>query len=308
MDIVERIVEEMKEVWLKTKREYISISPEECENLTQFDSKFGGIPYMPDGFEYPYSRSDPDQPLKLLAQINFDDVPTLRDFPERGILQIYINPANQLWYGCDSVMRSERGYLRRKINMYGYGGKVGKYEAERYSILKDMKLDSEYQNEYRVIFHENVNYYADNTDKVPASVRENDKYFVVEKPMKLLFGTDEEYVPYDEEGLSERFLELYTKYTGEEPDEIDDIEDARWSLEQAFDSTRNGWTKIGGYRIDPGTQEAQWSEDDDDILLLQISSRKGMRFGDDGIAHFAMSREELRNRDFSGVFYDWVGY
>ncbi|KAA6383008.1 MAG: hypothetical protein EZS28_021465 [Streblomastix strix] len=64
-----------------------------------FDSKFIGIPYLPPGFEYPRSKSS-KQPLFLLAQINFEELPQLNDFPETGILQFYIN-ANDDQLGCN---------------------------------------------------------------------------------------------------------------------------------------------------------------------------------------------------------------
>ncbi len=53
------------------------------------DSKLLGRPYLPKGFEYP---RDPDgKPLRLLAQINFADVPPLDDYPDEGILQFFIS-------------------------------------------------------------------------------------------------------------------------------------------------------------------------------------------------------------------------
>jgi uncharacterized protein YwqG len=76
---------------------YIRIfaQPEDDLELTQ--SKFGGIPYLPHGFEYPSGSSG--NPLFLLAQINFKEVPELKGFPHKGILQFYAGDDSM--YGLD---------------------------------------------------------------------------------------------------------------------------------------------------------------------------------------------------------------
>ncbi|KAK2960200.1 putative protein of unknown function (DUF1963) [Blattamonas nauphoetae] len=54
------------------------------------DTKIGGIPYFPIRAEYPkHTRND--TPLYLLCQLNFDPLPKLEDFPQTGILQIFID-------------------------------------------------------------------------------------------------------------------------------------------------------------------------------------------------------------------------
>ena len=54
-----------------------------------FDSKLGGVPYMPKGFTYPVGKSGTyaGKPLKLLAQLNFGALPRIPCFPQEGILQ-----------------------------------------------------------------------------------------------------------------------------------------------------------------------------------------------------------------------------
>jgi uncharacterized protein YwqG len=67
---------------------FIKISPEPESNVNWWQSKFGGLPYLPKGVEYP--RNPEGEPLFLLAQINFAEVPPLEGFPQKGILQFYI--------------------------------------------------------------------------------------------------------------------------------------------------------------------------------------------------------------------------
>lgn len=80
-----------------TVKPYIKIQLKDEKKLNWWQSKFGGLPYMPQDFEYP--RSNSGEYLYLLAQINFADVPYLEELPNKGILQFYL--ANDNMYGCN---------------------------------------------------------------------------------------------------------------------------------------------------------------------------------------------------------------
>jgi uncharacterized protein YwqG len=80
-----------------TLQPYIAIEPERVAETTWTQSKFGGFPYLPQDVEYP-KTPDGDR-LFLLAQINFAEVPPLKNFPTQGILQFYI--ASDDLYGMD---------------------------------------------------------------------------------------------------------------------------------------------------------------------------------------------------------------
>ena len=71
-----------------TIKPYVEIQLTENSNPTWWQSKFGGLPYLPKGFEYP--KSNTGDYLYLLAQINFAEVPALAPLPRQGILQFYI--------------------------------------------------------------------------------------------------------------------------------------------------------------------------------------------------------------------------
>jgi uncharacterized protein YwqG len=67
---------------------YVAITPIETKKyMDPWQSKFGGQPYLPKG--YPYPKHENGKPRQLLAQINFEEMPTLEHFPEKGILQFY---------------------------------------------------------------------------------------------------------------------------------------------------------------------------------------------------------------------------
>lgn len=63
----------------------------ESQASAVLQSRLGGVPDLPDGFEYPQLKG---KPAVLLAQINFAEVPLLEGFPEAGLLQFYL--ADQL--------------------------------------------------------------------------------------------------------------------------------------------------------------------------------------------------------------------
>ncbi|MCC3407612.1 MAG: DUF1963 domain-containing protein [Microcoleus sp. PH2017_10_PVI_O_A] len=77
-----------------TIKPYIEITIENNEPANWWQSKFGGLPYLPKGFDYP--KTPHGDYLFLLAQINFSEVPHLEDFPDRGILQFYL-PDDELY-------------------------------------------------------------------------------------------------------------------------------------------------------------------------------------------------------------------
>ncbi|MEG4046727.1 DUF1963 domain-containing protein [Microcoleus sp. Pol17_C1] len=80
-----------------TIKPYIEIQTQNNDDVNWWQSKFGGLPYLPKGFEYP--KTCDGKYLFLLAQLNFDEIPPLEGFPDRGILQFYI--ADDDLYGLD---------------------------------------------------------------------------------------------------------------------------------------------------------------------------------------------------------------
>ncbi|ENX32122.1 hypothetical protein F889_04022 [Acinetobacter colistiniresistens] len=58
------------------------------DNLSVWQSKVGGAPYLPLDATYPVDSNG--KPLALLAQLNFAEIPSLPNFPDQGILQFYI--------------------------------------------------------------------------------------------------------------------------------------------------------------------------------------------------------------------------
>jgi Uncharacterized protein conserved in bacteria len=80
---LDRYIERIK----KSIKPYVEIKGRLGSTLP-WESKFRGLPYMPIGFEYP--KDSKGEPMILLAQINYSEVPHIEPFPEKGILQFYI--------------------------------------------------------------------------------------------------------------------------------------------------------------------------------------------------------------------------
>ena len=81
-----------------TIKPYIKIQLTDNDQTTYWQSKFGGLPYLPKDVEYP--KSFKGEYLYLLAQINFAEISHLAGFPNRGLLQFYV-AADEDLYGLD---------------------------------------------------------------------------------------------------------------------------------------------------------------------------------------------------------------
>ncbi len=91
-----------------TIKPYIKIELTDNNNPSLWQSKFGGLPYMPKGYEYP--KSNDGKYLYLLAQINFAEVPQLESLPNTGILQFYI--ANDDLWSLDLARPTQQNKFR----------------------------------------------------------------------------------------------------------------------------------------------------------------------------------------------------
>ena len=80
-----------------TQREVIRISLSLADNLALTDSKFGGLPYIPQGGSLPTSAEG--KPLFMLAQINCEQLPENNLYPKKGLLQFWIADSEDPLYG-----------------------------------------------------------------------------------------------------------------------------------------------------------------------------------------------------------------
>ena len=70
-------------------RPIIRFEVEKKNEISPFDMKIGGAYYLPEG-EKPPVNIETGKELYLLAQLDFSKIPHIQDFPQKGILQIFI--------------------------------------------------------------------------------------------------------------------------------------------------------------------------------------------------------------------------
>lgn len=92
-----KALEQYRSIFEQSIKPYVKIEAKKGKTLP-WESKFGGNPYLPIGYDYPKDKEG--NPLFLLAQINFEEIPHIVPFPTKGLLQFYISPYDGV-YGLD---------------------------------------------------------------------------------------------------------------------------------------------------------------------------------------------------------------
>ena len=256
-----------------------------------FDCKLGGVPYFPKDAEYPKGREGDyeDIPLRLLVQLNFEKLPHIGDFPEKGILQIFIMDSDDAIYGWDD-------------------GKIN-------------------NNGYRVIYHENI--INDETKLLTADDMpepDPDEYLFPLRTNMLLIPekVTEACVTGDDYRFEETFLKFYNEISENKAARLYDLENEERSylydlLDELHDETE---VRIGGY---PTFEQDDPRKDDDslkrfDTLLFELLSIENPDYdwennrdvpayhaiwGDVGTGAFFIPHENLKKCDFSEILYNY---
>lgn len=248
-----------------------------------FDNKLGGTPYFPKNMEYPRGRKSEfkDQPLVLLAQLNFEKLPHIPDFPEKGILQFFI--AGDDLYGMAAEC---------------YGEALAG------------------QDDFRVIYHENI--ITDESqllsaDEIPQYDGDDEELLPFTGEYRLIPGEPEMIAASAQDfRFEEAFLQCYNEIADEPIESLYDLDDETY---EQLAETSPMEAIIGGYPI--FTQEDPRSEDslgDCDTLLFELDSvydkENGLDilWGDCGTGSFFIPREKLKALDFSRVAYNYDCY
>ena len=266
----------------KNKKPMIEISlSDEKPNL--FQSKFGGVPYLPKDKEVPKNKEN--EQLTLLAQINIDELPENNIYPmKEGILQFWI--LNDDILGLDYDTNLGDGY---KIIYYKDIDKSVTEEEvlEKYKPYKDEDSYFPIEGEFSLSFKLTDGYFSDSND----DFRE-----IVDREMKKFY--DENKDKYSE------ILKIYDKENQLNYWEIWDIlEEDKEIGEKLFGAGH----KIGGF---PNFTQSDIREVGDyEILLLQIDSvgteKNEIMWGDCGIANFFIREKDLKELNFDRAIYNW---
>ena len=266
----------------KNKKPMIEIIlSDEKPNL--FQSKFGGVPYLPKDKEVPKNKEN--EQLTLLAQINIDELPENNIYPmKEGILQFWI--LNDDILGLDYDTHLGDGY---KIIYYKDIDKSVTEEEilEKYKPYRDEDSYFPVEGEFSLSFKLTDGYFSDSND----DFRE-----IVDREMKKFY--DENKDKYSE------ILKIYDKENQLNYWEIWDIlEEDKEIGEKLFGAGH----KIGGF---PDFTQSDIREVGDyEILLLQIDSdrteKNEIMWGDCGIANFFIREKDLKELNFDRAIYNW---
>lgn len=266
----------------KNKKPMIEISLSD-DKPTLFQSKFGGVPYLPKNVEVPKNKEN--QQLTLLAQINIEELPKNNIYPmKEGILQFWI--LNDDVLGLDYDPHLGDGF---KIIYYKEIDKSVTEEEvlEKYKPYKDEDSYFPIEGEFSLSFKLTDGYFSDSND----DFRE-----IVDREMKKFH--DENKDKYSD------ILKIYDKENQLNYWEIWDIlEEDKEIGERLFGAGH----KIGGF---PNFTQSDIREVGDyEILLLQIDSegteKNEIMWGDCGIANFFIREKDLKKLNFDRAIYNW---
>ncbi|MBS5037285.1 MAG: DUF1963 domain-containing protein [Fusobacterium sp.] len=282
-----RFNEDIKKVVLdileKNKKPMIKISlSDDKPNL--FQSKFGGVPYLPKNVEIPKNKEN--EQLTLLAQINIEELPKNNIYPmKKGILQFWILNDDVLGLDYDTHL--------------GNGFKVVYYKEIDKSVTEEEVLEK-----YK-------------------PYKDEDSYFPVEGEFSLSFKLTDGYCTASDDRFSKFFIEEIKNFEKEKGEEYKEIfEKYRknnlgynicYDFYEIFEEDKNlndklfgAGHKIGGY---PDYTQNDIRDEEYEILLLQIDSegteKNEIMWGDCGIANFFIREKDLKELNFEKVIYNW---
>lgn len=264
--------EPFREQFESTRLEYIKIITHPSKELTRTQSKIGGYPYMPPGFEYPLDAQG--QMMVLMTQINFSEVPTHVDYPNAGILQFFVENESALG------------------------------EDFHYDFSSSAK-----QKNYRVIYHPQV--IASITDEVneeiPVIPTSADTSLHFEESFALTFEKSIDFIPlygfdfmeYFRQFIDLRYFDFMEYFTQRFPDHNISHDKFEKLIDQYKTNVGQGFVvnKLGGYAFtiqeDPrtGTQTPYKQ-----LLLLDSLA---------GVINFYIDPADLKALDFSKVVFYW---
>ena len=242
---------------------------------TVFDSKLGGTPYLPPGFDYPYNQN-PDanqRPLKLLAQLNFAQLPPLPGFPTEGILQFYLP----------------------------YEHSEDTYGANFDDLTTPLA--------FRVVYHDSVLEDEAALLQPPSMAISDGASFPLDGELALEATLASHPMTPCDFRFDDFFLPAYNQAMETDIGDLSELEDG--SYDTINDVLSEGGHQVGGYphftQIDPRAEDQALQEHT--VLLLQVDSDyvgdEEINWGSSGVANFFITPEALARRDFSNVIFTW---
>jgi len=280
---------------LETAIPSIVLTTELSNDIAITSSKFGGIPYLPKDYVYPATVKG--EPLKLLAQLNFAELPKLDNFPASGILQFFVLPD-------DSIGLQEWPNLTVKQDTYRvvYHKEVLPEDAQMKDFPEIELANSEdgwfpFEGEYLVkgnIANCTMTFSTHEFNEAFASFCKKNNIESHFEPCFADFQKMQKNMTKSEFNKWERMRR--------------NVQNMVWSAFGDDESHR-----ISGYPFfTQGDPRAYGKQKKYDTLLFQMASEYNnekpnheIMWGDAGVANFFISLEDLKNLNFQNVIYTW---
>jgi len=261
---------------LASFKSFIKISPKVATTaLSSTQSKFVGIPYWPKSY-LDYPRDIKGNSMKMVAQLNFNEIHSaISDevyplyFPKDGLLQFFI-PQHS-------------------------------YEHSYLGVCFDTKGNR--FNDIAVIYHESL--LSDDLSNNITDLILDNKYFPITNECELKFSTDTQFCPLTDNYYKKYFYQFF----------LNNLCSKQKIEFYESDEFNSSICKIDGYahinEVDPRVDE--YDENNPWILLLQIdsfqdNSKTISNWGDFGTANWFIRKNDLINKDFSKVLFNWDCY
>lgn len=268
----------------KTEQLTIGLSADESIDVKDhaYSSKLGGVAYFPKEQEYP--RNKDGQPLALVAQLNLSEI-----FADSSIAE-----------ACDAdcILKS-----------YPRTGMLSFFNDATDDLMGLEFKEPFSKTGYRVVYFPEIIKSDDSIALAEfnelAEIASDDCYGALGMDQSYLITSSLKYtIPSLEIAtLDDENLLKFHDYTENQLDE-ESGEDVIEALYDQASEICQGHA-IGGYPM--LTQSDPRRENDDRaILLFQLDSVGDVMLGDCGSMQFFISEEDLKNRDFSNVLYDWA--
>ena len=256
-----------------------TVSP---EPLPVTSSKFGGVPYLPEGVDAPTNTHG--DPLGMIAQINCAELPDNDVYPKTGIVQFWLNLKDDQWgMNFDNPIAQDNTRVT-------YYPEVGAPDTK--AALPQI----DWEDAGWPIYPENVELAL--------------SFEVIQQGDVIL---SEDFF----DAFVEQWNSLYPDQTIEEMDELDDLSD---ELVTDFLDDFTEFHKIGGKPIfvqnDPRDFEDNLKNYTVDLLTIvsgDVHDPRGgedsrnieIMWGDMGTANWLITPEQLAACDFSQVLFEW---
>ena len=263
---LEKIIERFK---LETEIPSIKLTANRSENIPITKSKLGGVPYFPKGLEYP--RNSNGAPLKLLAQLNFSELPKLENFPDKGILQFYILSNDLMGLDFDDLTRQE---------------------------------------DFRVLYHEEE-LPTEMLESDFSGLEENqgeEVFFPFEGEFTLSGEVINHVMTPTDYRIGELFYNLCEKMGCEKRDYDKDFNETVWNSFTNQYNLVGGYPNFTQY--DPRGNEEKFEKYDTLLFQLESQHNKEIKnwdiiWGDVGVGNFFINLEDLKNSKFDDILYTW---